>query len=115
MKQNETGQHVRSEYQINGRHVALSDGRKQLIFEINGDCEKFTFGQASHHEAVYLAAAKALRKAHDSGHTDVVVCSPNSLLAKDFQGEWKVTAPNLVALKLEIEALVARFDSVEFR
>lgn len=48
---------------VSGRHKTLPNGRTTIICEVDGHVTKYSFNDASNHEAEYMATLRALRHA----------------------------------------------------
>ena len=97
---------------VNGHHRPLPDGRIELATEVDGKRTISKYEKADPHEAAYMAAMKALRKAAAVGATYVEICSPNETLINHMNNDWKRTSANLHPFQNEFAALEETFEDV---
>ena len=99
---------------VSGRHKTLPNGRTTIICEVDGHVTKYSFNDASNHEAEYMATLRALRHAHTKGVTNLEIRTKNHIVDKHRSGEWRRSQPKLHGLQEETDQLFDQFDSVIF-
>lgn len=72
-------------------------------------------GVTTNNVAEYCGFLLALKETLDMGCDEVVVCSDSNLCVKQINGEYKVTAQNLVPLYQRVMGMLARFKKWEVR
>ncbi len=75
---------------------------------------KERLGTQTNNYAEYMAVIRALELAGDKGTQFVDVYCDSQLLVKQMLGEYKVKAPQIKPLYLQVKALTANFQKVGF-
>ncbi len=79
------------------------------IVEIDGKRHVLSraFGKGTNNEAEYHGAILGLRNALALGATSVTLCGDSQLILRQLDGQYKVRAPNLLALHQEARRLMS--------
>jgi ribonuclease HI len=72
-------------------------------------------GEATNNQAEYIALIRALARARELGHRNLVVYSDSELIVNQMNGAYKVKHPHLVPLHQQAKALVTQFEAVTIR
>ncbi len=91
-----------------GTGIVLKVG-DQVIVERSEDV-----GYGTNNQAEYRALLEGLAEAVQRGIRKLLVCSDSQLLVRQMNGEYKLKAKGLRALKAAADALRERFDDVRF-
>ena len=71
-------------------------------------------GYGTNNQAEYRALLEGLQEALQRGVQHLHVRSDSQLLIRQMTGEYKVKSKNILALRMEAEALARRFERVDF-
>ena len=119
---------ARSEHPPADRAVAYSDGASRgnpgpaaIGIRIIGSdgtelwSEGRSIGRATNNVAEYRGAIAALEKARELGLEELELRMDSELVVKQLQGSYRVREPSLIALKDDVDRLLADFRSVRVR
>lgn len=74
-----------------------------------------SIGRATNNVAEYRGAIAALEKARELGLDELELRMDSELVVKQLQGSYRVREPSLIALKDDVDRLLADFRSVRVR
>jgi ribonuclease HI len=97
---------------VEGRSKPVNEDRVSMTMVVDDVATTTKHGDATANEAVFIAAQKALRKAHAEDVTHLTIMSPNSLLKGHMQDGWKRRHEGLHPFQDAIDELVSDFDQV---
>lgn len=72
-------------------------------------------GIATNNQAEYQALRAGLVKALELGVTEIECLLDSELVVRQLQGKYRVKNDNIKALFVEVESLVHRFTTIQFR